>query len=791
MLLFGLLLTSLGYRSAAGPAHPVLVAGVLISVLATGATWSLTHGRSRALELADRMTAALGESEERLTAILDGAADAIVTYDTGGAIHTFNRAAERIFGYRASQVHGRSIEMLVPHSKGDPLDGFRNQSYGRRSNGPLFPIEISVSQSGRGDGALFIAIMRDVTERRRAEEALRESEARYRDLFENASDLIQATDVWGRFLYTNRAWRQTLGYDPLDVGHLTFFDTIEPDERDACRQLFDFVMKGGELERLETTFRTKDGREVLVEGSLSCRIENGKPVSTRAIFRDVSARHQAEEALKRSEARTRSIIQNMLGGLLTTDEEGRIETVNLAAERIFGYRAAELEGRHLRLLIPDTVLEPEEFLKDAYRKAVGRVTEWEGRRKSGEVFPLELSLFEFHTESGRHFAGNVQDISERREVERLKNEFVSTVSHELRTPLASIRGSLSLMRTGALGDLPADAIEVVEIAERNTVRLVALINDILDLERLSSGRIEMTLGPVAAATIIDRAIESVAAVAAQRGVPLVPAGVDGTVNGDEDRLVQVLVNLLSNAVKFSPGGESVRIAAIPAQGLVEFRVTDRGRGIPREHHDTIFDRFRQVESSDSREKGGTGLGLAICKAIVEQHAGSIGVDSEPGRGSSFWVRVPSDASPPVQEAPLPPPGEAAVERPDVLVAEGDASARRILERLLNAAGASTRAAATGSAVVREVLRKPPSLLVLDAGLPESDGFSVVEALRGEPHLRNLALLVYTARELTTEERGRLILGPTRFLTKGRAGEADLRDAMRGLLGAALPQEHHS
>jgi PAS domain S-box-containing protein len=194
----------------------------------------------------------------------------------------------------------------------------------------------------------------------------------------------------------------------------------------------------------------------VAEGSLSCKKVDGQPVATRAILRDVTERRRTEERLRASEARTRSILDNMTAGLITLDGSGKIESLNPAGERIFGYRREELVGRHLSLLLPEAPGQDKaSYLKAAFPKALGRVTEWQGRRKNGEVFPFELSMFEFETEAGRYFAGNIRDVSERHEIERLKKEFVSTVSHELRTPLTSIRGSLSLLASGMLGELPA------------------------------------------------------------------------------------------------------------------------------------------------------------------------------------------------------------------------------------------------------------------------------------------------------------------------------------------------
>jgi signal transduction histidine kinase len=226
-----------------------------------------------------------------------------------------------------------------------------------------------------------------------------------------------------------------------------------------------------------------------------------------------------------------------------------------------------------------------------------------------------------------------------KEVERLKDGFLSTASHELRTPLTSIRGALGLLVSGMVGALSDEAVEVVAIAERNAVRLMALINDILDLERLETGTLELRFEKVPVESILRRAMESLTAFAHQHGITVAVPEVSSTVWADADRIVQVVVNLLSNAVKFSPPGGAVTIGVAVRDSSIEFRITDRGRGVPVADRRAIFERFRQVETSDAREKGGTGLGLAICKSIVEQHGGTIGVESQEGSGSTFWFRV--------------------------------------------------------------------------------------------------------------------------------------------------------
>jgi CheY-like chemotaxis protein len=353
----------------------------------------------------------------------------------------------------------------------------------------------------------------------------------------------------------------------------------------------------------------------------------------------------------------------------------------------------------------------------------------------------------------------------------MKQDFVSTVSHELRTPLTSIRGALGLVASGALGSLETEAKEMISVAERNSVRLISLINDILDFDRLESGRMEMHPRKMSMHTVIPRSIENVSTFADQEGVAIEVASDQGAMIADEDRIVQVLVNFLSNAIKFSPQGSTVTVASRVTEGQLECRVTDRGKGIAPDAQKRLFQRFHQADSSDSRRKGGTGLGLAISKAIIQQHGGAIGVESEPGSGSSFWFRLPALATKDGGEFEL----------IDILVIEDDEALLKVLARQLHRDDAVIRTATTCAGGLSEIRARTPDLLVLDVELPDRDGFSLVDELRHDEALRSLPLLVYTGQDLTYDQRNRLRLGTTRFLMKSKESNEVLRALVSELL----------
>jgi signal transduction histidine kinase len=234
------------------------------------------------------------------------------------------------------------------------------------------------------------------------------------------------------------------------------------------------------------------------------------------------------------------------------------------------------------------------------------------------------------------------DITEHKRAEKAKNEFISTVSHELRTPLTSIKGSLGLIAGGALGAMSDKAKAIVEVAHQNTERLIKLVNDILDMEKIEAGRMDFHMEPVDIVSLVKSAIEANNGFCADLGVTFVQVALEekNFVHGDRGRLMQVLSNLMSNAAKFSPHGGRVDISVTRQGDTVRIALKDSGPGIPEEFRKSIFEKFTQADSSDSRQKGGTGLGLSIAKSIVERHHGDLGCESEVGAGSTFFFTLP-------------------------------------------------------------------------------------------------------------------------------------------------------
>ena len=474
------------------------------------------------------------------------------------------------------------------------------------------------------------------------------------------------------------------------------------------------------------------------------------------VARRVRDQQQAQQALEASEERLHLIVDKMIAGLVITNDRGKIESINPAAQRMFGYSADEIVGRYFKRLVvaPEADdQEVERFLLSVQEQGMGQVTEWDGRRSDGAVFPLELSLFEFRTATARHFAGIVRDISERREIDRMKDEFISVVSHELRTPLTSIRGALQLV----LAERPAfqdpEHEPLLNIALNNCERLIRIINDILDVSKIEAGQIDLRRRPCQVRDIVRDSIESVQEMARASSVRVVadlPAGLP-PVLADVDRIVQVFVNLLSNAVKFSPAQSVVTIAAVEQPGdRVAISIRDRGVGISAEDFDKLFLKFRQLDGSATRSRGGTGLGLAIVKALTEQHGGSVAVASTPGDGTTFTVTLPAAVNEGAldRRTPLTIPTAAPRRARTVLVVDDDADVRRVLRGLLQMAGYTVIEAADGDAAVRAASDHLPDLITMDLVMPVRGGLDAIAALSADPRTATIPIVVVSAMSET-------------------------------------------
>lgn len=342
-----------------------------------------------------------------------------------------------------------------------------------------------------------------------------------------------------------------------------------------------------------------------------------------------------------------AIIRSTADGIIVIDESGRIEASNPAAQTMFGLAEEEMLESPLAMVIPSVCgSSPERYLRDAVRtdqqSIVGAARDVIGRRKDGSEFPMELAVSKVRLDDQRVFIVAVRDTTQRHELDAMKDEFISIVSHELRTPLASIQGSLGLLQGGLGGPLNGEARKLIDICLNNTHRLTRLIDDILDVQKLETSRQPMAAEEVELGPLVRETIETNRNLARQFDVRIDWTGGEAAVwvEGDPDRLIQVMTNLIGNAVKFSPAGSAVGVELASNGSWARVAVSDQGPGIPEETRPQLFEKFAQLRNPGPHRLPGTGLGLYIARTIIERHGGRIWVDSQEGAGSTFVFELP-------------------------------------------------------------------------------------------------------------------------------------------------------
>jgi signal transduction histidine kinase len=445
---------------------------------------------------------------------------------------------------------------------------------------------------------------------------------------------------------------------------------------------------------------------------------------------EATERNRAESALRASELRLRTVVANAPVALFAVDQQGTFTLLEGHGLKVLGLEP----GRH----VGESALASQIGLPGIaqnVRRALGGESFTHAMESGSRFFDTHFSPL-LGADGTIHGAiGVAVDVSDQRAVDRLKDEFVAVVSHELRTPLTSIRGSLGLLASGLLATAPERAQRMLDIASTNADRLLRLLKDILDIERLQSGKVPLDKTECDPDDVLEQAVDSMRSVAERGEVRLEKlTGMNlPRVCMDVDRIMQTLTNLIGNAIKFAPAGTTIVVGAERVGHMLLVRVVDQGRGIPPDKLELIFERFQQVDGSDARDRGGTGLGLAICRSIVEQHGGAIWVESELGRGSTFLFTMP------LQE--LKKLDGLAPTKPTVLICDDDPALLRSTGRVLRAAGFNVVTAGSGVEAVRQALTHGPSLILLDLLMPGMTGRQTLVALRAQVETRLTPVMI--------------------------------------------------
>jgi PAS domain S-box-containing protein len=499
----------------------------------------------------------------------------------------------------------------------------------------------------------------ELRERQRAEVALQISRSRFAGILEIASDAIIAIDALQTITLFNQGAEQIFGYSATEaIGRS--IDLLLP-QRFAASYRRHIQAFGADPSRQMGTRRQvvgtrRDGSEFPAEASISY-LNLGQEQVYTIILRDVTEQQRTENDLRDALQKLNFHFENSPLATIEWDRQFRVVRWSAAAEKIFGWSSAEVLGKspnEWKFIVPEDIDRIERVM-DRLIAGVEQqnLTTNRNYHQNGKVLDCEWYNSVLLDDSGQMESvfSLVLDVTERHQVERMKDEFISIVSHELRTPLTSIYGSLSMLTSGLLDPQSAKGKRLLAIAVDSTDRLMRLVNDILDVERIESGTVKMVKAVWMVSELMEKAVDVVQPLADQAGIHLSVSNLGGQVWVDADRLIQTFTNLLSNAIKFSPPNSTVWFTSTKQDGRMLFQVRDRGRGIPPEKLGLIFERFQQVDVSDSRNNEGTGLGLAICRTIIQQHGGQIWVESVVGEGSTFSFSLPrspsaSDSIPP-------------------------------------------------------------------------------------------------------------------------------------------------
>src|SRR6059036_1951808 len=688
--------------------------------------------------------------------LIKNAPDAVFVSDLEGKILQANDAVFALLGFRPDELIEQSLSRIIsPDETREFLAALREvvergvtrnaRLNPRSASGEVIPTTLNASALRDPDGKVIgaIGILRDMRE-------LDKARAYAESLIKNAPDPVFVSDLEGKILQANDAVFALLGFRPDELIEQSLSRFISPDETREFLAALREVVERGVTRNARLNPRSASGEVISTTLNASAlRDADGKVIGGIGILRDM-------RELDKARAYAESLIKNAPDPVFVSDLEGKILQANDAVSALLGFRPDELLEQSLsRFISPEETREFTAALREVVERGVTRNARLNPRSASGEVIPTTLNASALRDPDGtvigaigilrdmRAYEMVVRDLEESRrkldDANRAKDEFLATLSHELRTPLNAILGWVRLLRSGTLD--PASAHRGPEVIERNTRVLAQLIEDLLDVSRIITGKLHLEARPINLASVIVAAMEAVQTAADAKGIRL-EASLDpylGPVSADPDRLQQVVWNLLTNAIKFTTTSGRVDVRLEPADSLARITVSDTGKGIRSELLPFVFDRFRQGETSVSRRHGGLGLGLAIVRHIIELHGGIVRAESPgDGRGATFTVELPLIATSigtveavaarrTFDSEPIVRP--AALRGLRVLVVDDEADARELMRMILRSSGADVMAAACAEEALEQVEQWHPDILVSDIGLPGDDGYVLIQKLR--------------------------------------------------------------
>jgi PAS domain S-box-containing protein len=734
--------------------------------------------RSVALENAKAILATRQQAErelaaerERLRITLASIGDAVVSTDAEGRVTYLNGVAEALTGWTQAEAAGRPLPEVfhilnentrqavenpaLQALREGVVVGLANQTILIARDGTERPIDDSAApmldESGKPVGAVLV--FRDVTERRRADEA----QARLAAIVESSQDAIASKTLDGIIRTWNGGAERIFGYTAEEAVGRPITLIIPPERLDEEREILARLARGERIEHYETVRVAKDGRRLHISLTISpIRDAEGRIIGASKVARDVTERRRAEEALRASEQRFRTLTAHAPVGIFQTDRDGNCSFVNECWCKMAGLSPDEARGQGwARALHPD---DRERVFQEWYTAAeqgLPFASEYRFRTPQGKVTWLQGRAVALCDETGQvgGYIGTLTDITERREAvealqeaDRRKDEFLALLAHELRNPLAPLRNGLEVMRL-ASGDASLVA-RSRDMMDRQLSHMVRLIDDLLDVSRISRNKMELRRSRVLLADVVSSAVETARPALEAAGheltVSLPPEPIP--LDADLTRLAQVFGNLLHNSAKYTERGGQIWLTAQREGDQVVVAVRDTGIGIPAFALPTIFDMFSQVDRSIERSAGGLGIGLALVKGLVEMHGGTVEAASPgPGQGSLFKVRLPvlKNRTESSAEAPAGGGTDSAGSKRRILVVDDNQDSATSMAIMLQLMGNEVRTAHDGLEAVEVAEQFRPQLVLMDIGMPKLNGYEATRRIREQPWGRDMAIIALT------------------------------------------------
>lgn len=621
-----------------------------------------------------------------------------------------------------------------------------------------------------GEPVGYATVTRDIRKQKMAEDQLRRSEELVRTIAENSTQGLAMMNERGYCTYANHSWLVMTGYSREEIASRPLHDLVHhhnagghPLPKDKC-PIDRALPENFSLRAHEDMFFKKDGTSFPVICSASPVFKNGRPVSTVVEIRDVTEAKRAEIALRQSEEEFRTLADNISQLAWMADPSGSLFWYNRRWFEYTGTRFEDMKGWGWRTIHhPDHL----ERVEAKFRSAVESGAAWEDTfplRGADGVFRWFLSrALPIRDEQGNvvRWFGTNTDITELRETQealrqadRLKDDFLATLSHELRTPLSAILGWTQLLRKGK--STPDDFALALETIHRSARAQADLIEDVLDISRITGGRMRLERKAADPAAIVEAALATIAPAAEAKEIRI-ESSVDRTIGemyADPGRLQQILWNLLSNAIKFSPRESRVTLTLRRESDTAVFEVKDNGPGITPEFLPHVFDRFRQADSSTRRAHGGLGIGLSLVKELTYMHGGNVSVRSAPAEGATFRVTIPivqSDAPAPASPGDDTTGSRKRLHGVRTLVVDDDPDARLIIATMLRKRGAAAIEAASVEEALDAIERERPDVVITDIAMPGRDGFDLIDSMRSDSRLDSIPVLAVTAHPAAEAE----------------------------------------